>query len=162
SAPLGAVKLIASYNGLASEPYALTLVDTAFGFLNADTAPDELPDARRPISTTPGALVSLWGSGLGTARPRIFVGGKSAHVRHVVEEDCCRGVVRIEFEIPSDAATGCSVPVQAIAAGRPSNVISISITASGQVCRDPLEWFEQTAQRAERAGFLVLARVALL
>ncbi len=161
SAPLGPVRLTVVCDGLASEPYSLTLVDSSFGFFTAETAPAALPEARRPIQAAPGETVTLWGAGLGDAAPQILVGGKSAGAVHTREESCCKGVDRIEFRIPADAPQGCYVPVQASAAGRPSNVIGIAIHPVGQVCQDQVGWFRDAVQHAAQAGLVVLARISL-
>ncbi|MGD0869133.1 MAG: hypothetical protein ABSB88_06260 [Bryobacteraceae bacterium] len=162
SAPLGPAQLTVVYDGRASEPYPLTLVDSSFGFFTAETAPEALPEARRPLSAAPGETVALWGAGLGDARPEIFVGGKPAGTaRRAGEESCCKGVDRIEFQIPANAPQGCYVPVQARAAGRPGNVIGIAIHPVGHACQDQVAWFHDSVLHAARAGFVVLARISL-
>jgi uncharacterized protein (TIGR03437 family) len=159
SAPLGPVRLTVVYEGRTSEPYPLTLVDSSFGFFTTETAPEALPEARRPVSAAPGETVTLWGAGLGDARPEIFLGGKPAGPgRGAVAESCCKGVDRIEFQIPAGAPQGCYVPVQALAGGRPSNVVGIAIHPAGQACRDPLGWLEDGARLG---GFVALARISL-
>lgn len=162
TAPLGPSRLSVVYDGRASEPYAFTLVDSGFGFFTAETAPEALPEARRPISASPGETVALWGAGLGDARPEIFVGGKLADTRSKAsEESCCKGVVRIEFQIPANAPQACFVPVQARADGRPSNVIGIAIHPVGLACQDQIGWLQESVRRAGRAGLAVLARISL-
>jgi uncharacterized protein (TIGR03437 family) len=161
AAPLGPVRLTVIYNGLASEPYPLTLVDASFGFFTVDTAPEELPEARLPLSATPGETVALWGAGLGDARPEVFLAGKPVSLRSAGDEACCKGVDRIEFQIPVNAPLGCFVPIQARAGGRPSNVIGISLHPSGQPCSDQFEWLEKGVLHATTAGFVLLARVSV-
>jgi uncharacterized protein (TIGR03437 family) len=161
AAPLGPVRLTVIYNGLASEPYPVTLVDTSFGFFTVDTAPEELPKARLPLSATPGEAIALWGAGLGDTRPEVFLAGKPVTVHSAADEACCKGVDRIEIQIPVNASLGCAVPIQARAGGRPSNVIAISIHPAGRSCSDQFEWFATTVQHAARAGFVALARISL-
>ena len=162
SAPLGPVRLTVVYDGRASEPYLVTLVDSSFGFFTTETAPETLLEAQRPLSAVPGETVSLWGAGMGPAQPEIFLGGKPAGaVRRAGEESCCKGVDRIEFQVTANAPQGCYVPVQARAAGRPSNVIGIAIHQVGQGCQDQVDWFQDSVRHAARAGFVVLARIAL-
>ena len=160
-APLGPVRLTVIYNGRASEPYPLTLVDSGFGFFTPETAPEELPQARRPPAATPGETVALWGTGLGDAQPEIFLAGKNVAARSAPEA-CCEGVNRIEFQIPANAPAGCYVPVQARAAGRSSNVVGISIHPVGKSCTDPFGWLEKGMQHATHAGFVVLGRVSVV
>ena len=162
SAPLGPTRFTVVYDGRASEAYLVTLVDSSFGFFTTDTAPEALLEARRPLSAVPGETVSLWGAGLAAAQPEIFVGGKPAGAaRRAGEESCCKGVDRIEFQVPAKAPQGCYVPVQARAAGRPSNVIGIAIHPVGQACQDQVDWFQDSVRHAARAGFVVLARISL-
>jgi uncharacterized protein (TIGR03437 family) len=162
AAPLGPTRLTVVYDGRASEPYPFTLVDSGFGFFTTENAPEALPEARQPLSAVPGETVALWGAGLGAAGIEIFVGGKPAGAaRHVSEEACCKGVDRIEFQIPANAPQGCYVPVQARAAGRPSNVIGIAIHPVGQPCQDQFDWFHDSMLHAARGGFVVLARILL-
>lgn len=161
SAPLGHLRLTVTYNGVTSEPYAITLVDSSFGFFTPDTLPKELSGADLPLSFSPGEIVALLGTGLDDAQPEIFVAGKPITIRRASEEDCCQGVNRIEFPIPADAPLGCDVPIQARADGRPSNVIGISIHRPGEPCSDQFEWFEKTVENARRAGFVALARISL-
>jgi hypothetical protein len=162
SAPLGPVRLTVIYNGLASEPYPVTLVDSSFGFFTADTAPEGLPEARLPISATPGETVVLWGTGLGDARPEVFLAGQPVAAPSVSEEACCQGITRVEFRIPANAPLGCYVPIQARAGGRPSNVVGISIHPAGGPCSDPFEWLDKGVEHATHAGFVVLARVSVV
>jgi uncharacterized protein (TIGR03437 family) len=161
SAPLGPVQLTVIYNGLRSEPYPIMLVDASFGFYTVDTAPEELPQARLPLSATPGETVAAWGTGLGEAPPEVFVAGRPVPVRSADEKTCCQGVVRIEFQIPASAPLGCSVPIQARVGNRPSNVIAISIHPAGRPCSGQIEWLDKTVQHATRAGFIALARISL-
>jgi len=162
AAPLGPVRLTVVYDDRASEPYFVNLVDSSFGFFTAETAPEALPEARKPLSAAPGETMALWGAGLGDAPAEIFVGGKLAGTAaRAAEEACCKGVDRIEFQIPTSAPMGCYVPVQARAAGRPSNVIGIAIHPIGRDCRDQFDWFRESVEHATRAGFVVLARILL-
>jgi uncharacterized protein (TIGR03437 family) len=162
SAPLGAVRLTVTYNGVASEPYGITLVDSSFGFFTPDTAPTELPQASAPVLVTRGQNVALWGTGLGDASPDIFLAGKPVGVRSAGEDACCKGVNRIELQIPADAPLGCYVPIQARAGNRGSNVIGISIHAAGEACREPFEWLGKGVQHSTFAGFVALARISVV
>ncbi len=162
AAPLGPTRLTVVYDGRSSEPYFVTLLDSSFGFFTTETAPEALPEAARPLSAAPGETVALWGAGLGSAHPEVFLGGKPVGpVRRAAEDSCCKGVDRIEFRVPAAAPQGCYVPVQARADGRPSNVIGIAIHPAGQACRDEVDWFPESVRHAARAGFVVLARIWL-
>lgn len=161
SAPAGRVQLIVNYHGVPSEPYAIQLVDSSFGFYTPETAPEALAGARREASASPGQQTVLWGSGLGRAQPEVFVAGKPVDAQSS-PEPCCQGVNRIEFQVPNNAPLGCYVPVQVRAGARPSNVASISIHPAGESCQDEFGWFEKSVEHASRAGFAVLARVSVV
>ncbi|HEX5229899.1 MAG TPA: hypothetical protein VFW44_19440 [Bryobacteraceae bacterium] len=160
SAPLGPVQLVASYNGVASEPYALNLVDSNLAFFTPDTAPDELRQAAAP-STSPGQMVAVWGTGLGASRPELFLGGKRLTSRAALDEACCAGVTRFDLRIPDDAPLGCYVPLQARDSGRPTNVIGIDIHRPNEKCSEPFEWLGQGTQKGANSGFVLLARVSM-
>jgi len=160
SAPLGPVHLVVIYNGVSSEPYGATLVSSSFGFFTPATAPEHLPLARQPVSATPEQRVELWGSGLGDAKPEIFLAGQPVAATATAEA-CCQGVNRIEFQVPAGSPLGCYVPVQVSAGGRASNVAPIAIHVPGQACTDQFGWFEKSVQQATRAGFAALVRVSV-
>jgi uncharacterized protein (TIGR03437 family) len=161
SAPLGPVRLTVSYNGRDSEPYPITLVASSLGFFTTDTAPEEMPEARRTPSAAPGRTIALWATGLGPAQSEIFLAGKPVPA-HRMAEGCCEGISRIEFQVPANAPLGCFVPVQARSGDRPSNVIGVSVQPLGEACRDPFGWLEQGVKNASHAGFAVLSRVSVV
>jgi uncharacterized protein (TIGR03437 family) len=162
AAPLGEVQLTVTYQGRASEPYALTLVRASVGFFSRETAPESLPAAKLKPEAAPGDTVTLWATGWGGTALDLFVGGRPAEAVRASAAACCHGVERVEFRVPAGAPLGCFVPVQARTPdGRPSNVIPIAVHAPGQACRDEVDWFRESVEHAARAGFVALARVSL-
>jgi uncharacterized protein (TIGR03437 family) len=158
----GAAQLTVTHRGLASEPYPLSIVASSAGFFSSETAPDALPAATGRASAAPGEPVSLWATGWSGATPEVFVGGQPAGAVRVARETCCQGVERVEFRVPPGAPLGCFVPVLArTPEGRTTNAAHIAVHAPGQPCRDELDWFRESVERADRAGFIVLARVSL-
>jgi uncharacterized protein (TIGR03437 family) len=161
SAPLGAARLSVTYQQRVSEPYALTIVDSGFGYFTSETIPDALVEAARAPSAVPGRTGALWGTGAGT-RLEVLIGGRPAPLISVAPADCCRGVDRIEFTVPRDASLGCAVPVQARGpAGRVSNTVALAIHEPDRPCQDPVDWFRASVAHATRAGFVVLAAFSL-
>ena len=161
-APLGSVQLTVTYQGLASEPYALELVGSSVGFFSAATAPDLLPEAKRKPEAAPGETVTLWSTGWGKKPLDFFVGGKPAEAVRTTAAACCRGVDQMAVRVPEGAPLGCFVPVQARTRdGRPSNAVAIAVHAPGQACRDDLDWFRDSVEHAAHAGFVALVRVSL-
>jgi hypothetical protein len=126
-------------------------------------------------SAHPGQTVILWGTGLGpatgdeTAGPlpgalpfldNVYVGGLPASVRYAGRSGCCAGVDQIVFDIPS-GVTGCYVPVAVQAGGVLSNFGTISVSASGSECDDPLSFRAADLAAFERNGVLRAGRAVL-
>jgi uncharacterized protein (TIGR03437 family) len=162
AAPLGEVQLTVTYQGRASEPYTLTLVDAGVGFYSSETAPESLPAAKRKAEAAAGDTVTLWGTGVGRTPIDVVVGGKPAENVRVAAAECCKGVEQVAFQVPAGTPLGCFVPVLARTRdGRPSNAVSIAVHAPGEPCHDELDWFREGVEQATRAGFVALARVSL-
>ena len=159
---VGGAQLTVTFQGHTSEPYPLAIVDASPGFFSSETAPEAPISAGRPLSAAPGETVTLWATGTGGAAPEIFVGSQPAGAATVAEAECCRGVQRVEFRVPAAPPQGCFVPVLARTPdARVSNAVHIAVHAPGEACRDQVDWFRESVEHAERAGFVVLARVAL-
>jgi uncharacterized protein (TIGR03437 family) len=150
-APPGEARLTVTYQGRTSEPYPLTLAASGVGFFADD-----------PPVAAPGETIALRATGLGRPALDLFVGGRpAARVRYSTEA-CCRGIERIEFQVPPDAPLGCSVPVAGrTPEGRPTNVVPIAIHPPGRPCRDAVDWFRESVEHTANAGFFVLARISL-
>jgi uncharacterized protein (TIGR03437 family) len=161
-APLGSVQLTVTYQGRASEPYALELVGASVGLFSDATAPDSLPAAKRKPEGAPGDTVTLWSTGWGKKPLDFFVGGKPVKAVRTTAEACCRGVEQMALRMPEGTPLGCFVPVQARTSdGRPSNAVPIAVHPPGEACRDDLDWFRDSVEHAARAGFVALVRVSL-
>jgi hypothetical protein len=150
--PLGRVQLTVTYQGRASEPYDLIISANAPGLYLPETPP----------SLFPGDPLELSATGLSEPPARLLVGGKPASGITVEPAACCRGNQRIVFRIPADAPSGCFVPVQAVTGdGRSTNSIPVAIHPPGQPCPDDVDWFRESVEHAPRAGYFVLARIAI-
>ena len=158
----GDAQLTVTYQGRTSEPYALAIVVASAGIFSSETAPDALLSAVQRASAAPGEPVVLWATGLSDVAPDVFVGNQPAGPVGVTAAACCRGVERVEFRVPPGAPHGCFVPVLARTAdGRTSNAVHVEVHAPGQPCRDEVDWFRESVEHADRAGFVVLAHVSL-
>jgi uncharacterized protein (TIGR03437 family) len=158
----GDAQLTVTYQGRTSEPYALAIVAVSAGIFSSETAPHALLSAVQQASAAPGEPFVLWATGLSDVAPDVFVGGQPAGPVGVTAAACCRGVERVEFRVAPGAPHGCFVPVLARTAdGRTSNAVHMEVHAPGQPCRDEVDWFRESVEHADRAGFVVLAHVSL-
>ena len=136
--PLGDARLVVRYNGVASTPLLIRVVQRAFGTFAVNqkgTGPgviqNVLSETNRPVNgpfkaARPGAVLILWGTGLGPVQGdeaagalpgdlaavplEIFVGGRAARFIYRGRSGCCAGIDQIVFEIPM-GVSGCFVPV---------------------------------------------------
>lgn len=164
STPPGAGTITVTCNGQTSPPFNIQVVANALGFagyygygtgLGIATDPDSGAFYNYTNSILPGTTVILWGSGLGADAARdttfvapvggfpinalaaLYVGGVSANVGYQGASGY-PGVNQLNVTIPSNAPTGCHVPVVGVnSAGVPTNFITLPIGTS--VCQEP-EW----------------------
>ena len=186
--PLGTVQITVSYNGVVGASFPVTVVATQFGafsvaygpgpgvvqnFNSASSVP--LNTASQPLK--PGQIAILWGTGLGpittgdnTPPPggnmsiptQVSVGGVSANILYTGRAPGWAGVDNVYFNVPSNAPTGCSVPVQVTAAGVEANTIRVAISSDGSKCQDTANPFANTTASGGNTGTLGLMRVSLL
>ncbi len=160
--PLGAVELTVARQGLVSDPYRLTLVDSNPGFFTEATAPAPLADRIRNPEAPPGGSITLFGTGIRGPALDVFVGGVATNATVAAEADCCRGVERVEIRVPAGAPMGCAVPLlSAAASGGTANAMAAAIHPPGQPCHDAVDWFRGAVEQAGNAGYVVLARIQL-
>jgi len=151
SAEPGPARLIVTTAAGASEPYALDVAASGFGF-----NPSIQGDA------TPGGSLTLEGSGAGAADLDLFIGGKRASVLAVKLKE--PGLYTVTAQAPRDAPSGCFVPVsgRSRTTGRPTNFTAARIHAPNEPCHDQVDWFRDTVEHATSAGVVALARITLL
>jgi hypothetical protein len=124
--------------------------------------------------------VILWGTGLGpvtgdeTQPPvvgdhpefevQVYVGGKEAEVDYRGRAGCCSGLDQINIRLPDDVPLGCYVPVVVLVGGIASNTTTMSISANGARCSDPVSFADADLTALEqshgttRIGSVVLER----
>jgi len=102
-------------------------------------------------AANPGDTLILWatglgpvsgsdasGSGLGVNMPNIplklWLGGVAATVTYQGRSGCCIGEDQISFTVPSNAPTGCAVPLAVQIGNDISNYAAIPIAAGGRSC----------------------------
>lgn len=121
----------------------------------------------------PGETLVLWGTGLGAdeasdrqggvsgdqtaaARVRIRIGGQEYTPLYAGRASQLPGTDQFNFILRDDVPTGCSVPVQVVAEGTASNIVTLAIAPRGEtVCRHPFLTAERLRQLSE-GGDLVM------
>jgi uncharacterized protein (TIGR03437 family) len=187
NAPEGDGTLVVAYQNLASASFPVHIVHSAFGIFTLNQAgagpailQNFVSQTSTPVNTLmtsahPGQTVILWGTGLGpatgdeTAGPipgalpfvdNLFVGGQPASVRYAGRSGCCAGVDQIVFDVPA-GVTGCYVPVGVQTGGVIGNFGTISISAAGNECDDPLSFRAADLAALERNGILRTGQATL-
>jgi uncharacterized protein (TIGR03437 family) len=147
SVPPGPASLQVVRDGERSEAVQVAITTSTFGIYSRNGkgwGPGEIHDEGGAQATSqhaarPGALVSMAGTGLGTAsQAEIVVAGLAARVQSIQTD--ADGLDLATFEIPRGVPEGCYVPVCGRVAGIMSNTVSIAIRGSSG--RSFLKWVD--------------------
>jgi uncharacterized protein (TIGR03437 family) len=161
-APLGMVSLQVVVNNARSNMAPVQVVGSAFGTFTANgtgigpgvlynfVAQNNQPINSPNVTAKPGQVITLWGTGLGPiatadnvpptagnlpVQVQVFVGGQPATVQYSGRSTCCSGVDQVVFTVPSNAPSGCWVPVYVKTAGTTiSNFVTMAIGTKPGVC----------------------------
>lgn len=127
---------------------------------------------------SPGQVLVLWGTGLGadaasdttggtsgdrtaSAGVKVVVGSKEITPAYAGRASGLPGTDQINFTLPGDVDTGCSVPVQVRVGDTVSNTVTLAIVTGGRdVCQHP--FLSSDALRRLSAGGTVTAGSLLL
>lgn len=183
-APVGMGTLVVSYSGSASAPVPIEVVAHAFGAFTLNSAgsgPVVMTDANTFAVNTiagsfqPGAIVDLWGTGVGAASfpdagapqvvdlgydVQVTVGGRPAQVLYAGRSGCCAAVDIVRFIVP-ESVSGCYVPVQVTVNGAPGNSTTMSIAPNGGACSDPGGLSAETIAAAQANGSASIGNLSL-
>ena len=188
NAPTGDVTVTVTYNGVAGAPAPAKVAASNFGIFNLAggygpgiiqnyVSPTELPLNTRSVTARPGQVAVLLGTGLGAIsgpdnQPppvgdlpvpvQVTVGGRAAHISYSGRMYGYAGVDMINFEVPADAPSGCSVPVQVKAGGTYSNTVTMAIDPQNRPCSDPQNPFAALTAAGGKIGAVILLRLSLL
>jgi uncharacterized protein (TIGR03437 family) len=158
--PIGTGTITVTHGGVASAPAPIQVVPAAVGFNMYNgklaVATDGATGALLTFtnSATPGQVIVLWATGLGSdpadsdsvfsSSPNavntpmeLYVGGVHAAILYQGSAGY-PGVNQINITIPTGAPAGCWVPVAAITGAVVSNVVTIPINPGGGTCTDTL------------------------
>lgn len=161
--PAGPATIRVTYNGAASQPFPVTVVERSVGIFTLGGNGKGTAVLTRPENSTPaeaansilttaraGETWEVWVTGLGAASGNdaeapaednldvpveVRVGGKLADVEFKGRAACCPGYAKIRFRVPDDVA-GCCVPISVRVNDIDSNEGSISISGDGGTCID--------------------------
>lgn len=185
NAPLGQVSIRVTYNGVVSNPGVATVAQSSFGIFAVNSGgfgpgvlQNFLTQTNQPINSltataASGQVITLWGTGLGPVaadnvaptsgnlptQVEIFVGGQLASSLYSGRSPCCSGVDQIVFKVPTNAPTGCYVPVQIRSGGTTlSNSVTMAIANGGAPCSDPGNPLSAAFAKGGNVGVAVLSQ----
>jgi uncharacterized protein (TIGR03437 family) len=191
NAPLGVVNLRVTYNNSRTNFAPVTVVNSSFGIFTAagsGTGPgifqnfvSATSEPTNALSTAvqPGQVVTLWGTGLGpsldgsdttspvtgnlSTKTEVWVGGVLvANLIYYGRAPGIAGVDVVIFNVPTNAPTGCWVPVFVRTAGTTvSNSATMAIAANGSTCSEPNNALATSLIAGSRTERVVAARIAL-
>ena len=181
--PVGSGTLTATYNGVASAPFTITVLRAAPGInvygTNSAVATDPATGDVFGFthSAAPGQTIVLWATGLGadsadsdttfTASPhavnagiQVYFGGIAGQILYQGSAGY-PGVNQINVVVPDAVATGCWAPVALVAGTVASNIATLPVNRGGGECVDTVTGYRGSqlaaAGRASfRAGFVSL------
>jgi uncharacterized protein (TIGR03437 family) len=191
NAPLGAASIQVVAGSFPSNMAPVRIVNNDFGVFTAlgtGAGPGILQNyitaGNQPINSPTitaqnGQVITLWGTGLGPVpygdnvapkagnlpvQTEVFVGGVSAAVAYSGRTPCCSGVDQVVFTVPSNAPTGCWVPVYVRTAGTTiSNVVTMAISPSANTCTtDVLPQVTSIFVKGGKLGEAITARATTL
>jgi uncharacterized protein (TIGR03437 family) len=168
-APLGAVTITLTYNGVASGPASATVVTTNFGaysthalsggrgvIFEQSSPTDPGVQNSTQVTAMPGQMVTMIGTGLGPISGpdndvppagdlpvslQVLVGGAATTPLHADRVPNQPGEDQIQFIVPAGAPAGCNTPVLVVTGGSIySNVVTLSIDPNGQPCSTINPW----------------------
>jgi len=161
----GEYNITVSFNGTASPPVRVRVVQRAYGMITLNSRGTGLAviqnasDDSRVVQFTapvrPGQVVVLWGTGLGPIRVpdnaapgaqdlraeanvRVIVGGVEVTPVYAGRSPSLPGADQINFTIPDNAPSGCAVTLEVRVAGQTAPPASIAIAPGGRAaCEHP-------------------------
>ncbi len=161
----GNYNLTVSFNGATSAPVSVPVVQRSYGMVTLNSrgtgtavlqnASDGLRVNQFIAPVRPGQVLVLWGTGLGPVRVpdnaapgaqdlrgdveiRVLVGGVEVTPVYAGRSPDLPGADQINFAVPDNAPTGCTVPLAVRVGNQTSPAASIAIAPAGRaVCEHP-------------------------
>ena len=185
--PLGASVVRVTFGGEEGNSSPVEVAEASVGLFSVNgggfgpgIVQNFITQANQPLNSTdvvaePGTVVTLWGTGLGAAlgpdelapqagnvrtTVEIFVGpSRVSRILYAGRAPCCSGLDQIVFEVPSDAPTGCYVPVHLRTNGQVvSSSVTMAIGTESVECSDEFNPLRELSGGG-RTGLALASRV---
>jgi uncharacterized protein (TIGR03437 family) len=141
SVPLGAAQITLTFNGVPSAPASVNIVASNLGIYTQGKGfgPALVPPYDLTHPAMPAQTVTLWATGLGSASPKVFLGGHNAPVSYAGPAPGSPGLDQINFQIPNDPSIpdSCYVAVVVEAGGNQTSATSIPKNSVPGPCKHP-------------------------
>ena len=166
NAPVGVASVTVTYGGQTSKPATINVVKTQFGIFTqnsqgngpaiaqvfAGSATPTLMGLTAPGQ--PGNTLVIYGTGLGAisgpdnqppgavsvgSNVTVNVAGNVVPASYAGRSPDFPGLDQVNFVLPANVSTGCYIPAEVTASGRPSNLFYLSVAQAGAAaCTHPL------------------------
>jgi uncharacterized protein (TIGR03437 family) len=188
TAPVGDHNVTVTYNGATSAAVRARVTQRAYGMITLNSAGSGLAviqnasEGSRVMQFTaparPGQVMVLWGTGLGpvtvpdnqapgaqdlraAANVKVIVGGIEVDPVYAGRSPSLPGADQINFTIPGNVQTGCSIPLQVRVGTALSPTTSMAIAPGGRaVCEHPV-FSEDTLRRIDAGGNVTIGSFSL-
>lgn len=185
--PTGQATIVVSGPGGTTAPFTVTIVANALGIFALNQGGSGPGIFTNPLNNnavnlisaafSTGGLADIWATGLGAAPGneaagpipsdlrgvidvRVIVGGVEVVVQYAGRSGCCAGLDQIRIVLPANI-TGCYVPVVVIVNGVPSNIVTISISDSGNICSTANGLTATDITNAQQSGGMNVGTISL-
>jgi len=182
STPVGVGTVTVTYNGQTSGTLPVTVVSSNFGMYTLSqngSGPAVVTSGTNEVITLtstakPGDTVVLYGTGLGpysgdetnppvesglNVNAAVYVGDLAAAVVYEGRSSS-PGLDQINFTIPA-GVSGCYVPIAVVVNGLVSNFGSLSVSADGSTCSNPIGLPSSAINQAASTGSLKVGYIEL-
>jgi len=177
--PVGPATLTVTFNGQRSNAVSVNVVATQFGIFTQNSQGNGPAVAQVFASSTsvslmklttpaqPGQTLVLYGTGLGAisgadntppgavqvgSNVIVNIAGTVVPALYAGRSPNFPGLDQINFTLPANVSTGCYVPAEVTASGRPSNLFYLSIASGSGACVHPLGLSSDVLARLDTPG----------
>ena len=165
--PLGPATLTMTFNAQTSAPASITILPSSFGlFTRGQGGGPVLAQNSLTKPARPGDFVTLWGTGLGPARPdqvSVLLGGQAFPVSYAGPAPGLPGTDQINFQVPDDTDIpfGCYVAVALRVEDYTSNVGMLSTSRDNDPCKSPFGFTADQMARLDAGQSVYIGQVNL-
>jgi uncharacterized protein (TIGR03437 family) len=178
--PIGPATVTVTFNGQKSAAASINVVKTQFGIFTQNSQGNG-PAVAQVFATSPtptlmglstpaqpGQTLVLYGTGLGAisgadntppgaiqvgSNVTVNVAGTQIVAAYAGRSPNFPGLDQINFVLPANVSTGCYIPAEVTASGRPSNLFYLEIAGAGAAaCTHPLGLTADVLKRLDTPG----------